>query len=350
MGTSRGVLVLGMFLNLSIGSPALAKEGADPSWQLEFQDNPELPKLFRQGGAPRADGSSVTFYLAVGEKTDQQRLPVFIFLDGSGAQSHFTRMGDKIGYSLGGMIARQVVDRYHAVLIEKRGIEFGYINGQPGAGEGGPAEYNRFATLDGRAGDVSAVLNVLLKEPLVDPQRVIVVGHSEGSLVAAAAAARDPRITHVGYLGAGGACQFFDLITLQRKAMAEAGASAEEIEAAVQALEADYRKILADPDSDTKFFQGHAYRRWSTFGFQPAVENLLKTRAKLFLAHGDRDRAVPIEAFDYLVVELMRNGRKDLTVRRIPEGDHGFMTRMETSAAVTFGRIIEEIIAWASAD
>jgi len=274
------------------------------------------------------------------------RKPVLVYMEGSGAQSHFLRVGDRMAHGLGGLVARHVAGNYHGVLIEKRGIEFGYQGSRPGSGEGAPAEYTRFATLASRVEDVRAVLDVLLTQPVVDPRRVVLVGHSEGADVAAAVAAEDKRITHVAFLGAGGACQFFDLLTLRRKEMA-AGASAAEIEAAVQQLEKDFAAVLVDPDSTSKFFYGHAYRRWSTFGLQPPVENLLASRAKLFLAHGSRDRSVPVEAFDYLVVELMRHGRKDVTVRRVPDGDHGFATPDQPDPAEAFMGIIDEVVAWA---
>ena len=130
--------------------------------------------------------------------------------------------------------------------------------------------------------------------------------------------------------------------------MRRQGATPEQIEEAVQKLENDYRAIFADPMSATKFFQGHAYRRWSTFFRHPPAGNLLKTRARLYVAHGSEDQSGPIESFDYLVVELIRAGRENVTARRFPNCDHGFRDVTQPPTGPPMRAVFAEIMTWAT--
>ncbi|MBN2562889.1 MAG: alpha/beta fold hydrolase [Phycisphaerae bacterium] len=321
---------------------------ADPDpllWKLAFVDNPKLPPVFREFAVPRADGSTLRAYLAHFAKAADTRKPLMIYLDGSGAGSLFTMHGGRVGCSLFGLLARLAKDEFHVVAGEKRGVPF--LQEARGSGQEGSEEYARHATYEGRIAEARRLLDTMLAQPAIDPTRVVVVGHSEGADVAAGLAATDPRVTHVAFLAGGGPTQMFDLIVLQRKRMRRRKASAAEIEKAVEQLERDYRDIFADPLSTTKIFQGHAYRRWASFFQHPPADNLLKTKAKLYVAHGSADESGPIESFDYLVVELIRAGRKDVAIRRFANRDHGFCDVDHPTQGPPMEDVFEEILAWA---
>jgi dipeptidyl aminopeptidase/acylaminoacyl peptidase len=138
----------------------------------------------------------------------------------------------------------------------------------------------------------------------------------------------------------------FDLLILTRKRMAREGKSPEEVEKAVRRLEEQFQGILGDPLNTDKFFMGHAYRRWSGFLKDSPMEALLKSRAKLFLAHGTEDESVPIESFDLLVLELLRVGRDDAVVRRYPGRGHGLSASDRPANSPPMTDVFEEIISW----
>ena len=319
-----------------------------PGWSLTFVDNPELPPAFRQTESVRPDGSRLKIYLGNFDSSLDARKPLLVYVEGSGAQSHFTKLDDqRIAYGVVGLLANRFGKSHHVVCSEKRGVPFGF-SGQRGAGEGGSDEYNRHATLSDRIDDVRLMLDSLLSQDHVDASRVILLGHSEGADVVAGVAAVDPRVTHVAFLSGGGAAQFFDFFVQQRKTLAAQGATAEEVEAAISELEQQIRDILADPDSEKKFFAGHAYKRWSSFATVPAAANLARSGARLFLAHGTADQSVPIESFDYLTVELLRSGRTDAVIRRYPDRDHSFIPVGAEPSSDPFLEVVQEVVAWAS--
>lgn len=315
---------------------------------LPLVDNALLPPAFKQGEAVRADASRMVFFVSDVNDGLQGRRPVLIYVEGSGAQSHFPKVGERIGIGIYGLIARHAGDRYHVAATEKRGVEFG-DPGKRGVAEGASVDYNEHATLAERVADLRLLLDVLLAAPNVDANRVLVVGHSEGADVAAAAAAEDPRITHVAFLAGGGAAQFFDFFVMRRKQMAAEGATPEEVEQSIAGLEGEIRAVLAEPASTSKFYMGHAYKRWATFATTASADNLVRTRARLYLGHGTEDTSVPIESFDFLVVELLRHGRTDFVARRYVGCDHSFMKKGEEPSSKPFLAVLDDVLAWVDA-
>ncbi len=55
------------------------------------------------------------------------------------------------------------------------------------------------------------------------------------------------------------------------------------------------------------------------------IDELRKSKAKIFVAQGGKDQAVPPTGHDVLVAELRRTGR-EFTELRIADADHGFQS------------------------
>ena len=340
--TQHAKLTIALLSVLAV--PQAVWAGAE-DWSLQWTDNTLLPPVFRQAEIPRDDGSRATVFVADFDNGLTRRKGLLVYLDGSGAQSLFTVVDGRTGVGVFGVLARVAAPHYHTAAVEKRGVEFG-VGGRPGAGEGASMEYTTHATRGERIADIRLLLDTLIGEPKIDPHHVILVGHSEGADVAAGVAAADPRVTHVAFLSGGGTSQMFDLMVLTRHRMAQQGKSPDEIEKAIRRLEEDYRDIFAHPQSESKFFMGHAYRRWSDFFNQPAANDLLRTKAKLFLAHGTEDQSVPIESFDFLTVELLRADKDNVVVRRYPGRDHGLSASNRSGNEPPMKDVFEEIISW----
>jgi len=334
-------------LSAALAASPATQPAAPPGWKLAFTDNPKLPRGFRQFTVPRPDGSTQTAFIADKPGCLDRRLPLLIFVDGSGAHSQFFFKGNQRGYGVYGALAQRAADRFHVATPEKRGVEFGDM-GTPGVATDAAPEYAANATWDNRVAEIRLLIDAMVKQPNVDASRIVVLGHSEGADVAAAVAAADPRVTHCVFLAGGGPTQLFDLMCLRRKEMTKSGATPEQIEASVKELEADYRKIFADPDNEKELFMGHAYKRWSSFCAHPPVDSLLKTRANLFLAQGSEDTSVPVESFDLLVCDLIRNGKKNVEVRRYPGRDHSLSPPDKPKNAPPLQDVFDEILAWAA--
>jgi hypothetical protein len=92
----------------------------------------------------------------------------------------------------------------------------------------------------------------------------------------------------------------------------------------VARLLADVADVQSDPDNPDKFFFGHPYRYWSTFWSSSNLEELLRTKARIFIAQGTADKSGrTVAGFDALFTTLLTHGRP-VTARLIQGADHGF--------------------------
>ena len=110
------------------------------------------------------------------------RYPAIVLVGGSGPVDRDEMVS---GVAVFGMLATPLADAgYHVLRYDKRGI------GQ----SGGRAEA---ASLQDLAEDVRAVVGFLRKRKDVDPDRIVLFGHSEGGLIALQAASRDDDLAGV---------------------------------------------------------------------------------------------------------------------------------------------------------
>lgn len=168
-----------------------------------------------------------------------------------------------------------------------------------------------------RVGDAMAVLRWGTADaPTGRP--VVVLGASEGGDVAAAVAARSKIVTHVILLGsAGGWTQEEEFRHFVRTRGTYLGLASE------ADLDARVADIRSHPDADT-MWAGHPYRRWSTFMFERAADDLLRVECPILVVHGDRDDSVPVEGARALREAFARAGKTNLTFVEIPGVDHRF--------------------------
>jgi pimeloyl-ACP methyl ester carboxylesterase len=232
------------------------------------------------------------------------------------------------------------------IAVEKPGVAFLDNPQPPGAGDPCSDEFKIHHTPPEWSAALSAALRESLRQPGIDPSRVLVLGHSEGADMAAYVAQANPDIvTHVACLAGAGITQLFDMTQL---AWAEQvpGEDMDRRSQRVQAVYNTWADIQRDPAAIDKSAWGHPYKRWSNFAAISPVENLLATdpRQQLFLAHGTADQAVPIASFDAGLAILASKGRTAV-VRRLPGLDHGFAASDDASGeGIT--RIMGDAVRW----
>ena len=254
---------------------------------------------------------NITFYLD-GDQTTP--LPIVLSILGSGAYSNFIQRGDRTLDAH--RTTREVfAGKAHILIVEKPGVEFLEQHPNRGTAVDGSAEFRREHTLERWAEAVSASLQAAWAMPLADHRRCLLVGHSEGAIVAARVAAQNPFVTHVASLAGAGPTQLYDLL--------ESARAQPDPDQAVAQLLAKVAGIENDPDNPDKFFLGHPYRRWSSFWNSSTLEELLHSKARIFIAQGTADQNVSVTGFDMLFATLLSKGR-DVTSRRIAGADHGF--------------------------
>ncbi len=257
-----------------------------------------------------------------------------MWIQGSGAYSHFLRRDGRVIETTRSVRAA-LQDKAVLVLVERPGIRLFDEYKPLGTASTAPSGFRREHTLDRWSAAVVASIVDAMKSPTVDKSRLLVVGHSEGALVACRVAASVPDVTHVAPLSAGGVTQLFSLIQLAR---AESELKADEV------LKG-WAAVAKNPDDFESIWMGHPYRRWSSFLGSSCLQELPKNqRASIYMAHGTEDRASAIEASDVLYASLLSAGRS-VVYERVKGADHGVQFNSQPDRN-GLAEVVGRIAAW----
>lgn len=289
-------------------------------------------------------GRTITFYLS--ERVVREAdLPLLVFIQGSGAQPLFPRTDGRLGGGLQNLLWDAARDRARVLCVEKPGVAPYVPFPRPGSAEGASSTFRREHVLGRWAEAVRAATAAARHLPGVDGSRALVVGHSEGGLVACRVAALDPLVTHVASLAGGGVTQLHDLVELARAGLFYAHAG-EEPEERVAALLEDWSAVAAAPDDPDALFLGHPHRRWTSFLATSPLKELPRTRARIFLVQGTADVVTSTSSVDALHAELVAAGR-DVTYLRLEGADHAFhRPGTDDSPSRGFARVFDRLVVW----
>lgn len=292
------------------------------------------------------------------------KVPLVVFVQGSGCGSHFVKVGDKVGSTTGFPVIHDALKgRGRVMVVEKPGVEPFFQPRNPGGADEATELFKSEHTLDRWAEAVEASIRSALELPGIDPTRVLVMGHSEGGIVAARVAADEPRVTHVACLAGGGPTQLYDFIRMAREGGAEGhgtgesgsggmfGHVSDDPAKRVQWVMDSWADIMKDPMSTEKSWLGHPYRRWSTFCATSPAEELSRSKARVYIAQGTRDESVEPSTGDMLAATLLAKGR-DVTFNRVEAGDHGFFLPGEQAPGAPpakdngWNRVMTDVVEW----
>lgn len=291
--------------------------GATPAPRF---DATKLPIPFRRFTTIDRYGRTIIAYLSDAPKDASKPLPLVLWIGGSGSQSLFQKLADgRITGGIQNLLLQMAKGRYRLLCVEKPGVTYLDWLKQPGSATEGSAEFRREQTLPRWAEANAAALRSAWQLPGIDRSRTLVMGHSEGALTASRVAAELPEVTHVAPLASAGATQLHGLVELA----AQQASSPEEANQLRDKVFDEWKLIMAQPAASDKFWMGHPYRRWSSFCRHNSVNELLRSRAKLYLAQGTEDKSSHISELDVLHAELAAHGR-EAQIERIIGVDHGY--------------------------
>ena len=287
------------------------------------------------------------------EEEKSKLLPLVVLVQGAGGGSIFQRTKTPGEVAIDKFpLSQTVMDRFEGkarvLMVEKPGVQFLEEGHDPSSGIGiGCSEtYLRQHALPRWAEAINACIFNVRTSSLVDKSKTLVLGTSEGGIVAAKIAALDKTVTHVASLYGGGESEIFELKELARRGTLpdqDPNATPEE---RVQEIEDEWKKIQEDPRSITKFWRGQTYLRWHSFGSESLVDNLLASQAKIFIAHGTNDSVSPIESFDEMQKKLAAAGRS-VVHERVEGAEHGFkFTEEDGSTWSILDAFYERILLW----
>jgi pimeloyl-ACP methyl ester carboxylesterase len=289
-------------------------------------------------------GRTITFYLSE-EPRGTAPLPLVVYVHGSGSQSHFARVDGRIVGRNGHSSFNDVVrGRARLLIVEKPGVAFLDSPRDGGGARYAALDFREEHTLERWTEAVHAAVEAARSLPAIRPGSVLVVGHSEGGIVAARLAADYAWITHVGILAGGGASQLDDLTILAREGVLFADVSSNPDTRVRYVLDA-WDDIQRHPArADTLWF-GHPYRRWASFLSSTTLGELLRSQSRIYVAQGTDDRAVAWESFD-LVRRTLRARQRDAVIDEVADADHSFAVTRNGQVTDGWSAVLRRVTDW----
>lgn len=174
-------------------------------------------------------------------------------------------------------------------------------------------EYTERLSLDWRVEATKAVISYLIKNKFWDRSKIVAYGYSEGGQVVPALAVADKRITHQIPVVGSGLNQFYnDILDWRFKAMS-GQLTHRQAQDSINLYLATVRTIYQHPNETKAQFAGHSYKRWASFGSSIAFENLRKVNIPIYLLVATADKNSPIYSLDYIQLDFIRLGKRNLT-------------------------------------
>jgi esterase/lipase len=174
-----------------------------------------------------------------------------------------------------------------------------------------------------RAYVADKVINYLIKEVYPSAKIVAVLGHSEGSDVAAKLAVINKYVSHLCFASGNATPEFYNNILLIRRQMLKGELTAIEAQNKLDTLYLGLDSVYKSPNSTDKYFNGDTYK-WNYTINQAPIDNLLQLEIPIYLTIGSHDEKVPVEASDFIKAEFIRHQKTNLTYKVYLNSNHNY--------------------------
>ncbi len=293
---------------------------------------------------PRRDGSLIETYISTTKNEGLHPKPIIFLLQGSGGNSVFCSAGDKIYKPFLFKELQKHKKEWHIICIEKRGVKFG-DNVNSSGYEKCSQEYIEHATKESRGNDVSTVIDYLNDHNIYNQKELVIIGHSEGSMVAPYVAAINSKVTHIVLLGYSATHGLLDFLINQRGELETNKISESEFLENYDWLIGKFKDVYQHGDSLKELF-GHTYKRWNSYSFGVTLEDLMKVDVPIFLGIATSDHSAPAIGSDIVVAEFIKAGKNNLTWKNYIGFDHGFFRHENENIYNGQAEVLRDIFDW----
>lgn len=179
--------------------------------------------------------------------------------------------------------------------------------------------------------DQREFIDTQLAKLSVKPKAVVLLGASEGAVVAAKIANADRRITHLGLIGGGGTTVRENLKALSRSTWY------------LRNPEKGFAEIAGDPNNTDAQIWGHSYKYWASFLDIDIGNELIQLDIPIVAAMGEKDEAVPVDAARRLQAAFEQAGKRNLVLLIYPNANHRLEDREQKTSYA--GDFLERLVA-----
>jgi predicted esterase len=305
------------------------------SQELTKQKIPRQPYFKYILNTSKSD--TITFYLS--EFISSQRMPLIVYIQGSGNGSLFVKSETGQILPKSGHItwANLAMTKARILIIEKPGVQ--YLQQDQNN-----LNFDTRFSLDSWTERIEEIIHTVLKTEKIDSTQILIAGHSEGGIAAAKLINNlGSLISHTAILAGEGPSQLYSLYKLAEKGIFFAKENST-IEKRVDSLLQVWEKILKQPTSIENKFWGFTYLRWSSFLKTSVIEELRAFKGKILILQGDLDENVHPESAKILYTSLLSKGCT-VELEMIEGADHSF--NITANPAVNgWERVIQRSINW----
>jgi alpha-beta hydrolase superfamily lysophospholipase len=275
----------------------------------------------------RADGSTLSAYFQRPEKI--KSFPIIVVLQGSDCRSIYNSAisGAKPFLALG--IARLDLEKYG---LNKNSTTC-------------TQEYLDHNATDQRVQDYLRAFQFIRETVPEWNGQFILLGGSEGAIIAPSVAAMTPEVKKLVLLAAGGGITMREnLLMRQEIELKSRGKSQVEIDAELKIANAQMDAMIASP-STSKTWGGptNTYRWWASILDILPIADMLEMSIPIYLAHGDTDAAFLVESSRRSKSVFVAAGKSNLTYQEYPGLDHHWLNAKGQSHQA---KVIQDLISW----
>lgn len=288
--------------------------------------------------------------------TIDKKKPLLVFIHGSGNEPTFAYHKDLKTYSWAAfMEVAKYKDKFHVIFVSKPGVPlFDTVQKDPinfRTSYTPSKEFNEKYSLEWRAETASLIIDKAISILPVETKKIVVIGHSQGGQVAPKVAVINKKVTHCVLLNCNSLNHLYDFVLQERLASFKGEQTFEQTQKNIDSLFADYKRIFAEPNSRTKFFDEETYYRWASFSDETPLENMLKLKIPIYVVAGGKDILGSfIMNTDYVQIEFLRYKKTNLTYKVFPNANHFLQDEITENGKANFinlkPKIFADIIDW----
>lgn len=263
----------------------------------------------------RLDDSKIDFYIDQPE-TATKSYPYILFLQGSECRTVFKRPG----------IPQEPSKQFGVgfLLVDKYGIS--KSNNNPDDEKNCTAEFKKGNTLDQRISDYLRVIQFLRSYDAKWNKELLIIGGSEGAMLAPIVASYIPESKKVVMLAGGIGWNMEEELNLSL----------------VRSAKKVIAEIKVNPTSEKEWL-GHTYKWWHSMLWVRPVNYAETLTIPLLMFHGTEDAASPVESARAAKARFDLLNKTNLEYRELQGLDHQFAEKDGTSHKF---KILEQAIKW----
>ena len=289
--------------------------------------------------ANHQNNHTCTMYLS--EFDSKSRLPLIVYIQGSGNSSLFSKDESQRIRPMSGHISwnEAVKGKAKLLIIEKPGVEYldtGGVN----------FKFDQQFSLTAWSNTIQQAIQIIIHSELIDTSLILVAGHSEGGLVAATIGNKmKDRISHVAILAGEGPSQLYSLYKFADRGVFFNTEILSSSQLRIDSLKSAWKNILKDPYSVTNKFWGFTYLRWSSFLSTSVSEQLDGYSGNIFIIQGEADQQVYPESAVVLYTSLLAKN-KNVQLDMVSGADHSFNNENNPTRADGWVKSIHKVLNW----